>query len=225
MGIPVWTARRPVPGEKTTHVSSPETQSNPMQSEIIDSPVVGNDPWAELQNEVTNCTACDLHATRTQTVFGVGNHQADLMVVGEAPGRDEDLQGEPFVGKAGQLLNQMLLTIGFQRQDIFIANILKCRPPNNRDPLPEEVAACSSFLARQINLVKPKVILSVGGVSAKNLLHSDDRIGKLRGIVHTHQETGTPLIATYHPAYLLRSPTEKRKVWSDLLLAKKLVSQ
>jgi len=175
--------------------------------------------WDALQFRVSHCTACDLHAGRTQTVFGVGDHNADWLVIGEAPGADEDAQGEPFVGRAGQLLNAMLLACGLKREQVFIANILKCRPPDNRDPRPEEVVSCESFLMRQIELIQPKLILAVGRIAAQNLLQCDTPIGKLRGKVHQFRDTRIPLIATYHPAYLLRSPAEKRKAWQDLQLA------
>jgi uracil-DNA glycosylase family 4 len=140
-------------------------------------------------------------------------------VIGEAPGKDEDQQGEPFVGRAGQLLNAMLQAIGLKREQVYIANILKCRPPNNRDPRPEEVVCCEPYLLRQIALIKPGIILAVGRISAQNLLQTDTPIGKLRGKVHRFRDTGIPLVATYHPAYLLRSPVEKRKAWQDLQLA------
>jgi uracil-DNA glycosylase family 4 len=172
-----------------------------------------------LQERVQGCTRCPLHETRTQTVFGIGNRNADWMVVGEAPGRDEDRAGEPFVGKAGKLLTEMLFAAGYKRKDVYIANILKCRPPDNRDPTPEEVACCHDYLERQIELVKPVLILAVGRIAAHNLLHSDLQVGRLRGRVHRYGKREIPLVVTYHPAYLLRSPLEKRKVWDDLQLA------
>jgi DNA polymerase len=175
--------------------------------------------WESLQTAVSGCTSCELHVSRTQTVFGVGNRDADWLVIGEAPGKDEDLQGEPFVGRAGQLLNAMLQAIGLKREQAYIANILKCRPPNNRDPKPEEVVCCEPYLMRQIELVRPRVILAVGRIAAQNLLKTETPIGKLRGRVHSFRDTGIPLVATYHPAYLLRSPLEKRKAWQDLQLA------
>lgn len=174
--------------------------------------------WDELSAAVKTCTLCPLHATRTQGVFGVGNRAASWMVIGEAPGADEDRQGEPFVGRAGQLLNSMLKAIGLAREQVFIANILKSRPPNNRDPRPEEVRACLPYLFRQIELVNPRVILCVGRIAAQTLLQTDTPIGKLRGQLH-RIAANRPMIVTYHPAYLLRSPGEKRKAWSDLLLA------
>lgn len=176
--------------------------------------------WPELCEQVAGCSVCpELVANRTQTVFGVGNPQADWLVIGEAPGAEEDRQGEPFVGRAGQLLNAMLGAIGLQREQVYIANILKCRPPNNRDPKPEEAEACSAFLQRQIALVQPRIILVVGRIAAQNLLHTDTPIGKLRGTVHL-LANGLPVVVTYHPAYLLRSPQDKRKAWADLCLAR-----
>ena len=181
--------------------------------------------WDALRSRVSDCRACELHTSRTQTVFGVGNHTADWLVIGEAPGADEDKQGEPFVGRAGQLLNAMLLACGLKREQVYIANILKCRPPNNRDPRPEEVISCEPYLMRQIALIQPKLILAVGRIAAQNLLQCDTPIGKLRGQVHRFRDTGIPLVATYHPAYLLRSPAEKRKAWQDLQLAMRTVDE
>jgi len=175
--------------------------------------------WAALQQRVENCTRCPLHETRTRTVFGTGNRNADWLIIGEAPGRDEDREGEPFVGRAGKLLTEILFAAGYQREDVYIANILKCRPPNNRDPSPEEVACCHAYLERQIELIQPALILAVGRIAAHNLLHSDLQVGRLRGRVHRYGQRQIPLIVTYHPAYLLRSPLEKRKVWDDLQLA------
>lgn len=172
--------------------------------------------WVALKERVKACHACDLRTGCTQTVFGVGNTEADLMVIGEAPGADEDRQGEPFVGRAGQLLNAMLLAMGLTRDQVFIANILKCRPPNNRDPRPEEALKCEPFLLRQIELIQPKVILSAGRISAQNLVKTDIAVGKLRGRVHRFGEQQIPLVVTYHPAYLLRSPEQKAKAWDDL---------
>lgn len=177
------------------------------------------DNWQDLRNEAMACTACELAHTRTHVVFGVGNQNADLLIVGEAPGANEDKQGEPFVGRAGQLLNNMLLSIGLRREDIYIANILKCRPPNNRDPKPEEVALCTPFLERQIALLQPKIIMAVGRVAAHFLLVTTESLGKMRGKEYQYQQT--PLLVTYHPAYLLRSPREKAKAMQDLARLKK----
>jgi uracil-DNA glycosylase len=179
--------------------------------------------WDRLALAVRECQRCELYKTRTQTVFGVGDRKADLLIVGEAPGADEDRQGEPFVGRAGQLLNEMLRAIGLQRQQVYIANILKCRPPNNRDPRPEEAAECSGYLLQQIALIQPKLILVLGRVAAQRLLKTDTSLGRLRGKVHRHADSGVPLVVTYHPAYLLRTPADKRKTWEDLLFLRKSI--
>jgi len=173
--------------------------------------------WKQLQHEVSICRACSLCETRTQTVFGVGSKQADWLLIGEAPGQNEDLQGEPFVGRAGQLLNEMLRAISLQRQQVYIANVLKCRPPNNRDPQAEEVDACNAFLQQQIGLIRPKIILAVGRIAAQNLLHTQQPLSRLRGTCHHYN--GIPMIVLHHPAYLLRSLTEKAKAWEDLQFA------
>lgn len=178
--------------------------------------------WRTLEETVRGCTRCRLYQTRTQAVFGAGNRHAEWMVIGEAPGAEEDRQGEPFVGRAGQLLNAMLKAIGLEREQVYIANILKSRPPNNRDPLPDEVAACEPYLMRQIQLVQPKIILAVGRIAAQNLLKTDTKIGQLRGKRYTYPGTNIPLVVTYHPAYLLRAPAEKRKAWEDLKFARKI---
>ena len=174
--------------------------------------------WASLEQAVRTCTKCALHATRTQTVFGVGSRAARWMFIGEAPGVDEDRQGEPFVGRAGQLLNAMLFAIGLKREEVFIANVLKCRPPGNRDPQPDEVAQCEPYLIQQIQLIQPRLIVALGRHAAHSLLKTEMPLSKLRGQRLSYH--GTPLIVTYHPAYLLRTPTDKRKVWDDLCLAK-----
>ena len=181
-----------------------------------------NVTWDVLRQQVSQCQACELAASRTQTVFGIGNIHADWLVIGEAPGADEDRQGEPFVGRAGQLLNAMLRGIGLSREQVYIANVLKCRPPNNRDPLPAEVAHCESFLQQQVALIQPRLILVLGRIAAQNLLKTDIPISRLRGDVFTYGESGIPVVVTYHPAYLLRSPSEKRKAWEDLKLARRV---
>jgi DNA polymerase len=177
--------------------------------------------WASLRSAVINCTACGLDKTRTQTVFGVGNEQADLMIIGEAPGFYEDQQGQPFVGRAGQLLNAMLQSIGFERNTVYIANILKCRPPNNRDPLPEEVNLCTPFLEKQIALVQPKLLLALGRIAAHYLLNNKSSLTQLRGKIYEYKNT--PLIVTYHPAYLLRNPLDKSKAYQDLQLTYRML--
>ncbi|MDF3021816.1 MAG: polymerase [Steroidobacteraceae bacterium] len=179
------------------------------------------DDWPGLREQVAGCTACEqLCKSRTQTVFGVGNTRAEWLVIGEAPGAEEDRQGEPFVGRAGQLLNAMLLAIGLPRETVFIANVLKCRPPGNRDPRPEEVSNCLPFLSKQIALLKPKILLAVGRIAAQNLLATDVPLSRLRGKLHRFGEADTPLVITYHPAYLLRAPADKRKAWEDLKFAR-----
>ena len=183
------------------------------------------DDWSGLEMQVSGCKKCKLHETRTQTVFGSGNRQADWLIIGEAPGAEEDRQGEPFVGPAGKLLTEMLLAAGFKRADVYIANILKCRPPGNRNPAPEEVACCHAYLQQQIALMQPQLILAVGGVAAHNLLQTDDKVGQMRGKLYHYGNANIPLIVTYHPAYLLRSPLEKRKVWSDLQFAQAVYKQ
>ena len=181
--------------------------------------------WTSLRAAVAACERCTLHTTRTQTVFGVGNPNARWMFIGEAPGMEEDKQGEPFVGRAGQLLNSMIRALGYSREDVFIANVLKCRPPNNRDPRPEEAVACRSYLERQVELVNPTVVIAVGRIAAQNLLATETPIAKLRGKVHAFGSRRWPLIVTYHPAYLLRSPSEKRKSWQDLLFARQVFAR
>lgn len=176
--------------------------------------------WDGLAAEVLSCTKCSLHSTRTQGVFGVGNRRAEWLVIGEAPGAEEDRRGEPFVGRAGQLLNAMLAAIGLPREQVFIANVLKSRPPGNRDPKPDEVAACLPYLMRQIALLQPRLMLAVGRIAAQNLLATDMPLGRLRGQLHYFGELNTPLVVTYHPAYLLRTPADKRKAWEDLKFAR-----
>ena len=183
---------------------------------------VSNLDWEALRARVSACTRCELHATRTQTVFGVGDPRARWMFIGEAPGVEEDRQGEPFVGRAGQLLTAMLKAVGFRRGDVYIANVLKCRPPGNRDPKPEEARSCRGYLDRQIELVSPRLIVAVGRIAAQNLLATDSALARLRGQVHPLGERRWPLIVTYHPAYLLRSPGEKRKAWQDLVFARQV---
>jgi uracil-DNA glycosylase family 4 len=181
--------------------------------------------WDSLRQKVSNCTRCSLHQTRTQTVFGVGSQSADWMIIGEAPGAEEDRRGEPFVGRAGKLLDEMLRAVHLSRDSVFIANILKCRPPNNRDPSATETASCRGYLARQIELISPKIIVAVGRIAAQLLLETDAPLGSLRGKKHQLDDGQTPVIVTYHPAYLLRSPTQKRKAWQDLCLARQVMEE
>ena len=232
MGVDLWCVR----GSSTAdaEVAAPsavvDDESWPAEQAPAPAPVtapaarpVGPSPaamdWPELEACVRDCQRCDLAAGRTRTVFGVGDRGARCLVIGEAPGAEEDRRGEPFVGRAGQLLNAMLAAIGLAREQVFIANILKCRPPNNRDPRPEEVLACRGYLERQIELVAPGLILAVGRISAQNLLGVDTPIGRMRGKLHSYGQRSIPVVVTYHPAYLLRSPGEKRKAWDDLRLA------
>jgi len=180
--------------------------------------------WLQLRERVAACTRCALAQTRTQTVFGVGDPAAAWMVVGEAPGAEEDKRGEPFVGRAGQLLNSMLRAIGLARDQVYIANMLKCRPPNNRDPAAGEVAQCSPYLDRQVELVQPKILLVVGRIAAQNLLQTEVPLGRLRLKLHSYGPTKVPVVVTYHPAYLLRAPADKRKAWDDLQFAREVAT-
>ncbi len=224
IGIPVYKLRR-APEAAIPQPSAPPALAIEAAS-LVATPSAGvgrDDVWEALAAEVRACTRCGLHRSRTQTVFGVGRRDAELLVIGEAPGADEDRQGEPFVGRAGQLLNEMLRAIGLPRSEVYIANILKCRPPGNRDPQPEEAASCTPYLSQQIGLVQPRAILAVGRIAAQWLLQTDSPIGRLRGRVFQYGESATPLIVTYHPAYLLRSPMEKAKAWTDLCLVKDLL--
>lgn len=200
MGVTVWRLRRPAAAR----------------------PNADQEEWERLEREVAACTRCGLNRGRTQTVFGVGARDAEWMIIGEAPGMEEDRQGEPFVGRAGKLLNAMLEAIGLKREQVYICNILKCRPPNNRDPRPEEVVCCEPYLKRQIALLMPRIILAVGRVAAQNLLKTDTPIGKLRGRELRYGDPPIPMVVTYHPAYLLRSPRDKRRAWQDLQLAKQV---
>jgi uracil-DNA glycosylase family 4 len=181
--------------------------------------------WTQLRERVSVCTRCGLSATRTQTVFGVGNPDADWLVVGEAPGAEEDLRGEPFVGRAGQLLNSMLRAIGLAREQVYIANVLKCRPPHNRDPNVVEAGECLPYLERQIALVRPKVMLVVGRIAAQKLLRVETPLSKLRQQVHRFGASQVPLVVTYHPAYLLRTPADKRSAWEDLKFAREVAAR
>lgn len=181
------------------------------------------DSWEKVAAEVAGCIKCPLHQGRTHTVFGVGSRSARWLIVGEAPGVEEDRQGEPFVGRAGQLLNAMLRGIGLAREEVFIANILKCHPPGNRDPQPSETGQCLPYLERQIALLQPRIMLAVGRIAAQNLLATDTPIGKLRGQRYAFGAARVPLVVTYHPAYLLRSPAEKRKAWEDLKFARRVL--
>jgi len=258
MGIRVWTraevaapgsaevvaAPEPVPvpvqapaPTPTPAVRAPVAAPSPATARAPVAPVVargerptGTDTmgWPALREAVAGCTACGLCEGRTQTVFGVGNERAHWMIVGEAPGEQEDRQGEPFVGKSGQLLDNMLRAVGLTREpgdadkQVYIANTVKCRPPGNRNPEPQELAQCEPFLMRQIALVQPRVILAMGRFAVQSLLRSNEPIGRLRGRVHTYE--GVPLVVTYHPAYLLRNPEDKGRAWDDLCLAREVLA-
>jgi uracil-DNA glycosylase len=258
MGLPVWSppsgevaevadvAEHQMPQSESPPVDpaprsvpvQPPPQKVPLAAAVVaeviqfagdDGDGVGAMDWPALRAAVAACRACALCEGRTQTVFGVGHPQADLMVVGEAPGEQEDRKGEPFVGPAGQLLDAMLLAIGMSRQEgpperqVYIANTLKCRPPRNRNPEPAELAKCEPFLRRQLALVQPRIILAMGRFAVQQLLGSDEAIGRLRGRVHHY--AGVPLVVTYHPAYLLRQPADKAKAWEDLCLAASLLQR
>jgi DNA polymerase len=209
----VWRA----PGGKA--MQSVPSQS-PQPVPIFGSP---QEALAAIREDLGDCVRCKLHGLgRRQIVFGVGNPNADLMFVGEAPGADEDIQGEPFVGRAGQLLTKIIEAIGLRREDVYIANVLKCRPPNNRNPEPDEVQQCEPFLLRQIDSVKPKVIVALGKFGAQCLLKTNDPITRLRGREYKFRDA--ILIPTYHPAYLLRTPSAKRDVWEDMKRVKELIT-
>jgi DNA polymerase len=213
IGIDLWVSR--VRAEDAAAVPAPAGDTAEIDTQ-----------WQRLLDEVRTCRLCPLHATRTQGVLGVGPQRTDWLVIGEAPGAEEDRRGEPFVGAAGQLLDAMLRAIGLDRRtNVYIANVLKSRPPNNRDPRPEEVEACLPYLIRQIALLQPKIMLAVGRIAAQNLLATDAPLGRLRGRVHHFGEFQTPLVVTYHPAYLLRTPADKRKAWEDLKFARSVYQQ
>jgi len=219
----VQAVRAPAPSAPMPPLAAPPAQPEPAAPGRAD---VSTLDWPALRRAVADCQACSLCQSRRQTVFGTGHPQAQWLLVGEAPGEQEDEQGEPFVGAAGQLLDRMLAALGLTRaedgpqppeQRVYIANTLKCRPPRNRNPTAEELASCEPFLVRQVELLRPRLILALGRFAVQALLRSDEPIGKLRGRVHHYE--GVPVIVSYHPAYLLRSPHEKAKAWDDLCLA------
>jgi DNA polymerase len=238
MGIQVWlperapvaaseiapevVADRVIPA-RAAATFDPETPAAAPQP-LAARPALDGMDWEALAETVAGCRACKLCSSRRNTVFGVGDRQADWLIVGEAPGENEDLQGEPFVGQAGQLLDNMLRALGLDRtSNVYIANVLKCRPPGNRNPEPEEVAQCEPFLRRQVELLQPRIILAMGRFAVQSLLQTQEPIGKLRG--RAHQYNGVPVVVTYHPAYLLRNLPDKAKAWADLCLAQALVEQ
>jgi uracil-DNA glycosylase len=210
---PEWRKR----GEEA-QVEQPRRQAEDVV--LFESPA---DALVAIRHDIGDCTRCKLHALgRRQVVFGVGNPQADLMFVGEAPGADEDMQGEPFVGRAGQLLTKIIEAIGLSRGDVYIANVIKCRPPQNRNPEQDEVETCEPFLFKQIDAIQPKVIVALGTFAARGLLRTVDPISRLRGRVFEYR--GAKLIPTFHPAYLLRNPASKREVWEDMKLVRSLLT-
>ncbi|RZL08875.1 MAG: uracil-DNA glycosylase [Rubrivivax sp.] len=231
-------AGRPASAPRATPLATPSTSLAGSRSTADQQALaaIGQRPagieqmdWDTLRQTVAGCTACGLCQGRRQTVFGVGNTSARWMLVGEAPGEQEDRQGEPFVGRSGQLLDRMLMATGLTRQEapadqqVYIANVIKCRPPGNRNPLPEEVAQCEPYLLRQMALVQPRLILAMGRFAVQSLLRTNEPIGRLRGQVHDYH--GVPLIVTYHPAYLLRNPADKALAWDDLCRARELIRQ
>ncbi len=247
MGIPVWQSRysqREAPEDaEELEVALPQAIGDEAELEVVLPPAKGDEAelevalpqavethedeklWQTLQQEVKNCQRCSLCKSRTQTVFGVGDKNARWMFIGEAPGADEDRLGEPFVGKAGQLLTAMIGALRLTRSQVYIANILKCRPPRNRDPAAEEVECCEPYLQKQLEFIRPKVIVALGRIAAQNLLKRDERIGAMRGRRFYYGESEIPVVVTYHPAYLLRTPRDKRKVWQDLCLAESILRE
>lgn len=232
MGIDVWLERKQTISDteeiikavsesaeiKSAKKQIPELNKTKSQAVELD---IKNLDWQALQSVVADCQLCDLSQTRKQVVFGAGNKNASLMIIGEAPGAEEDHQGQPFVGKSGQLLTAMLTAMGYPRNDVYITNILKCHPLQNRDPSVEESGQCWPYLKRQIELIQPDLILALGSVAAQRLLHSKSTLARLRGQLHYIEDMSVPVVVTYHPAYLLRAPNEKRKAWEDLQMAMK----
>jgi DNA polymerase len=235
MGLgPVWKLKRePAAREPELQAPQPAEMPRPQAQEPVRAPVadLADDraarilrmDWPELKSAVAGCQTCSLHKTRKNTVFGVGDERADWLLVGEAPGAEEDARGEPFVGQAGRLLDNMLAAIGLKRgENVYICNVLKCRPPGNRNPEPFEVAQCGPHLLRQLALIKPKLILAMGRFAVQSLLETDASIASLRGKTHRYQ--GVPLVVTYHPAYLLRNLPDKAKAWEDLCFARRTIA-
>ncbi|MBI3045229.1 MAG: uracil-DNA glycosylase [Betaproteobacteria bacterium] len=227
MGLtPIWHLRESAPdAEQAPAADMPARNESRVTSHESPQPATGDRraeimslEWAQLKQRVAGCRDCPLHAKRNKAVFGVGDENADWLFVGEGPGADEDAQGEPFVGQAGRLLDNMLAAIKLKRGDnVYIANCVKCRPPGNRNPEPGELLACEPYLHRQIDLIRPKLIVALGKVAAANLLATDASVASMRGKIHQYR--GTPLIVTYHPAYLLRTLPDKAKAWADLCFA------
>ena len=205
---------------KTTTVHQGTSRTSP---EYPDEPWISSSLLDELSSRICDCQKCPLGATRTNFVFGVGNPHSKVMFIGEAPGADEDAQGEPFVGRAGQLLNKILEAVGLKREEVYICNILKCRPPNNRDPQPTEMETCTPYLAKQIELIKPMFIICLGRISAQWLLETNDSLTSMRGKFHDYR--GAKLMVTYHPAALLRNPNWKRPAWEDMKMFRKMYDE
>ena len=229
IGIPVWVrrsvlraARQHEPSPAAAATAAPEATAATTATAATASRASG--ALESIDAQVRDCRKCELHRTRTHTVFGVGRPDADCMFIGEAPGAEEDARGEPFVGRAGKLLDAMLAAIGRKRGDVYIANIVKCRPPRNRDPHTDEIAACSGYLRRQIEAVSPRLLVATGRVAAQSLLATTKPIGRLRGRTYRYGEDRLPVIVMYHPAYFLRSPLEKRKGWDDLVRLRAMLS-
>jgi uracil-DNA glycosylase len=237
LGITRWTQRSSgnttpdeLPITEEAVISQAQTTAEEIKPPSIPSPIkelskqaFNLDDWSAIENAIQACQNCVLAQSCTRKVPGKGNQQADIMIIGEAPGHDEDLQGKPFVGRAGQLLDRMLQAIDIDPQQVYITNILKCRPPNNRDPKVEETKSCYQFLQAQIQQLKPRVIFAVGRISAQTLLQDQSPLGRLRNQQYTLPGTDIPMLVTYHPAYLLRNPAEKAKVWQDLKSLKRLL--
>jgi uracil-DNA glycosylase family 4 len=223
---PLWLHRRRLDAQRvaseSSHVAGPDAAMTERRTAGDVRPVEVMD-WSELRSAVAMCTACALHEKRKQAVLGVGDENADWLFIGEGPGAEEDMRGEPFVGQAGKLLDNMLAAIGLKRgNNVYIANVVKCRPPGNRNPTPEETYACQPFLDRQVALIRPRLIVALGKIAATTLLARDGTLGSMRRTVHDYR--GIPLIVTYHPAYLLRSLTDKAKAWEDLCFAVETMS-
>jgi len=213
----------PYAGKAPIRGSKKENMSTKSKNKSCNSPDSKGEKLKKLRDEIGDCKLCRLHKTRTHLVFGVGNPDAKLMFIGEGPGRDEDLQGEPFVGKAGQLLTKIIQAMGFKRSEVYIANIIKCRPPENRNPEPDEIIACSPFLLKQIEIIRPKAIICLGKFAAQTMLETYEPITRLRGRMGEYK--GIPVMPTFHPAYLLRNPEAKRLVWEDVKKVVKIMKE
>ena len=220
----VWALRRRLDAEPSpVEDMLPEATETPVSTPPSGAGLRAAEPLEEIGVEASNCTACQLSEQRTNVVFGVGNPRARVMFIGEGPGRDEDLQGEPFVGRAGQVLDRIIVAMGLEREQVYIANAVKCRPPRNRNPQPDELAACRHFLLRQVAAIDPEVIVLLGRVAMQAVLEIEAPLGRMRG--RFHDWNGVPVMCTYHPAYLLRNPADKRKVWEDIQQVMELLAE